>query len=119
MQLHTFLNTQSRSTKGKVGWGCSLWFTYHHISKGGPRSDLTTDLHEMKQMVEWTSAKGNKNWIFWMRNIRLGGRGDVMHGLKSGGGGANWDVYCKFNVQMSIHCFGVLDTKMLQNVQAT
>lgn len=42
-----------------------------------------------------------------------------MHGLKSGGGGANWDVYCKFNVQMSIHCFGVLDTKTLQNLQAT
>lgn len=36
-----------------------------------------------------------------------------------GGGGANWDVYCKFNVQMSIHCSGVLDTKTLQNLQAT
>lgn len=83
MQLDTFLNTQSRSTKGKVGWGCSLWFTYHHISKGGPRSDLTTDLHEMKQMVEWTSAKGNKNWIFFgcATSDWGGGRGDVMHGL--------------------------------------
>lgn len=91
MQLDTFLNTQSRSTKGIVGGrgmgggaGYSLWFMYHHISKGGPRSDLTTDLHEMKQMLEWTSAKGNKNGIFLDAQHQIGGLGGV------GGGGDAW-----------------------------
>lgn len=82
IQLEQFLKYTEQRDGGRKITDCGLHITSslnHSKITAGPKSDLTTVLHEKKQMGEWALAKSNKSGIWRNQNIR---KELMIHGLQ-------------------------------------